>query len=398
MTEINDNYEAEKEYFDKNYNISYYDESLPKPSNELIFQHYVSSCVIYAFLVLLILFNPFYVHIYAKHEAVKMLLIYTYLGYIIFAPIFLFLIKPKTIYASHSIEVMNYLLKIIKRDGLEKDYNSVDFIKWLTPTYKQKQSIILYFIKFFFAPQLILWSVGHFVDFKDTLKVLLHFNNALSAHPIKDTALIIAKYRNLIYLTLFHILYFFDCFVFTIGYCTELTILKNRIRTVEMSALGLFFCLACYPPFNKISSYFVPWNHSETALTLSFSPLSVANWIMYIGALILIFIYVSASIALFTKASNLTNRGTVSIFPYNIVRHPAYATKIGLWCFTSIIMIKFFVLRGDFKTLILYLICMSIWSFIYYMRAITEERHLMLDPEYRAYTKKVKYKFIPFVW
>ena len=32
---------------------------------------------------------------------------------------------------------------------------------------------------------------------------------------------------------------------------------------------------------------------------------------------------------------------------------------------------------------------------MYYMRAITEERHLRRDPEYRAYMKKVPYRFIP---
>ena len=40
--------EQAKEYFNKNYNISYVDESLPTPSNELIFKHYVSSAFIYA--------------------------------------------------------------------------------------------------------------------------------------------------------------------------------------------------------------------------------------------------------------------------------------------------------------------------------------------------------------
>ena len=41
------------------------------------------------------------------------------------------------------------------------------------------------------------------------------------------------------------------------------------------------------------------------------------------------------------------------------------------------------------------LITIAVWAFIYYMRALTEERHLLKDPEYQAYTEKVKYKFIP---
>jgi protein-S-isoprenylcysteine O-methyltransferase Ste14 len=34
-------------------------------------------------------------------------------------------------------------------------------------------------------------------------------------------------------------------------------------------------------------------------------------------------------------------------------------------------------------------------SSIYYMRAITEERHLERDAEYRIYAKKVRYRFVP---
>ena len=41
---------------------------------------------------------------------------------------------------------------------------------------------------------------------------------------------------------------------------------------------------------------------------------------------------------------------------------------------------------------------MSVWSIIYYLRAITEELHLMANPEYIQYCKKTKYMFIPFVW
>jgi protein-S-isoprenylcysteine O-methyltransferase Ste14 len=38
------------------------------------------------------------------------------------------------------------------------------------------------------------------------------------------------------------------------------------------------------------------------------------------------------------------------------------------------------------------------WAFIYYLRAMTEEAHLSADPDYVAYKKEVKYKFIPGIW
>ena len=43
----------------------------------------------------------------------------------------------------------------------------------------------------------------------------------------------------------------------------------------------------------------------------------------------------------------------------------------------------------------LQIVGMFLMSFIYYWRAITEERHLSRDPEYRKYMAKVPYRFIP---
>jgi protein-S-isoprenylcysteine O-methyltransferase Ste14 len=41
---------------------------------------------------------------------------------------------------------------------------------------------------------------------------------------------------------------------------------------------------------------------------------------------------------------------------------------------------------------------MGFWSFIYFLRAVTEERHLSSDPDYLAYCKRVPYRFIPGVF
>jgi protein-S-isoprenylcysteine O-methyltransferase Ste14 len=44
---------------------------------------------------------------------------------------------------------------------------------------------------------------------------------------------------------------------------------------------------------------------------------------------------------------------------------------------------------------VLFVFSISAWIFLYYLRAITEERHLLKDDEYKAYIEKVKYRFIP---
>ena len=41
---------------------------------------------------------------------------------------------------------------------------------------------------------------------------------------------------------------------------------------------------------------------------------------------------------------------------------------------------------------------LSVWTIIYYFRAVTEEKHLIADPDYQDYCKRVQYKFIPYIW
>ncbi len=401
MDEIN---LEEKEYFNRNYNISYYDESLPKPPVKLIFMHYISSALIYSVAVMLMIFNPFYIDIMKKISHSYEILFYVYLSYLLIAPIILFTFKPKTIYASQSIEILNYFAKLIKREGLQTKFSSTEFLEWLKPTYKQQQSMILYFIKFFFAPQIILLSITHlqafYKELSKTFDIIAYtIQSGYDLNFIIKSSKLLVEYRDAIYITLFQLLYFFDCYIFAIGYCTELTLFNNKIRTVDASPLGLFFCLACYEPFSKATTQFIQWKHSELTMNITSNPIELINWIYYTIAITLIALYVSASIALFTKAGNLTNRGTCKSFPYNIVRHPAYSTKIILWWISSTIIIKSFISSDtEFLKILLYILSGITWTFIYYMRAITEERHLSLDPEYRAYVKEVKYKFIPYLW
>jgi protein-S-isoprenylcysteine O-methyltransferase Ste14 len=39
-----------------------------------------------------------------------------------------------------------------------------------------------------------------------------------------------------------------------------------------------------------------------------------------------------------------------------------------------------------------------VWGTIYFLRSVTEERFLMRDPDYVAYCRKVKYRFIPGIY
>lgn len=384
-------------YFNEHYNISYVNPDLPKPDAETIFKHYVSAGLIYGLGAMVLIFNPFYK---TRFENVNLdfvsIIAFLYILYLILAPVFLFIFKPKTVYNSNAVAVLNYLLRIIKRENY-KAKSAVEFLEWLKPNYKESQAMLLFFIKFFFAPQIIVWTIGHYNSCLATYKTIFEANSYFFIDGMLNFKSILVLYRSSVYLFLLNLLFFFDCLVFSIGYCSEIALFKNKIRSVESSFFGLFVCLMCYPPFNAVSGMLVGWSHNEDSFNTLTTDVTL-TWILYLISLGLTFIYVSASIALFTKASNLTNRGTVSIFPYNLIRHPAYISKILLWCVGSFVVIKDFLVVGAFFKIILYIIGAIFWICVYYMRAITEERHLSLDPDYREYMKKVKYRFIPYVW
>ena len=77
------------------------------------------------------------------------------------------------------------------------------------------------------------------------------------------------------------------------------------------------------------------------------------------------------------------NRGIVKRGPYSLIRHPAYISKNLIWILS-------FVFHGASVLGSVIVLCT-----LYYFRAVTEERHLSKDLEYREYMKEVKYRFIP---
>lgn len=176
---------------------------------------------------------------------------------------------------------------------------------------------------------------------------------------------------------------FVDTAVFCVGYLVEAVFLRNRIRSVEPTFLGWIVCLWCYPPFNAVS--FQPFTANAWNISLRLEWLQHEVWTTIGQALITgsWVIFAWASVALGFKASNLTNRGIVTHGPYRFCRHPAYTVKILGWLVGALV----FAEHGALGLVGL--------ALIYFLRAWTEERHLGLDPEYRAYCAKVRYRFVP---
>jgi hypothetical protein len=176
------------------------------------------------------------------------------------------------------------------------------------------------------------------------------------------------------------------------GYVVSSRWIKNTMFSVEPTFVGWFVALSCYPPHNRsIGVYFgTPGEDAFFAIpdhrvVAFFAILSILSFT----------VYTSATVVFGLRFSNLTHRGIITTGPYAYIRHPAYASKnFSWWC----VMLPF-VLWQIWSTKswepVLQIVGMMFMSFFYFWRAITEERHLARDPEYRAYMLKVPYRFIP---
>ena len=175
------------------------------------------------------------------------------------------------------------------------------------------------------------------------------------------------------------------------GYLIEMPGLKNTIRSVDPTLMGWAVALACYPPFNGLTSKILGWEPAHFPQFENPAIHIAAN----LAVLLLMAGYTSTALALNFKASNLTHRGIISHGPYRFVRHPAYICKNISWWIASIPALSVVLETSLWSALLVFASGVG-WTLIYLMRALTEEDHLRkVDSEYDAYCKKVRYRFIP---
>ncbi len=244
----------------------------------------------------------------------------------------------------------------------------------------EKTTILFALVKIFFLPIMLNF-------FFDNINQVVSDFSSLSSSNFSS---FLPFFNNLLFPFIFSILLSLDTIYFVFGYSIESSKLKNVVRSVEPTFFGWIVALICYPPFNDFINRYLGWYADE----YTFFWTKQITFFMRILLLILFGIYVWATLALGAKSSNLTNRGIVSRGPYSIVRHPAYISKNLAWWVSIIPILS---VSGFIKGAII-LGTTATWGFVYYLRAITEERHLIKDPDYQDYCKKVKYRFIPGIY
>lgn len=176
------------------------------------------------------------------------------------------------------------------------------------------------------------------------------------------------------------------------GYIITSRWVNNQTVSAEPTFLGWIVCLISYPPFRIIGGWFYsgPGEHLYSLI-----PNETVRGILGTLMMMSYFFYMLPTIWFGLRFSNLTHRGIIRKGPFALVRHPAYAAKnFGWWVvgFPASLWVGY---NHSWEEGTLYLAGLILLSLVYWTRAITEERHLSLDPDYREYCRKVPYRFIP---
>ncbi|HLC80730.1 MAG TPA: methyltransferase [Candidatus Nanoarchaeia archaeon] len=310
------------------------------------FKLYFSGVLIYGLGLLLIHYSG-YQSLFALKSLTLQTLTYFYLAYLLFSPFYYFLLASDT-------ESKPYI-----------------FLRWLKNSFhscslawqkEERTAFLFLLVKLFFLPAMINFLFNNFNSVLPRIEMLPQF------------------YWYPFFLTL---LFAIDTLIFSVGYAFEFSSWKNKVKSVDPTLLGWLAAILCYPPFNWWLGRYIPWGAND--YVFFWSP--VLTSIFQIFLLFLLVVFVSATISLGLKSSNLTNRGIVTRFPYSIIRHPAYTSKTLIWWLTLLPVVTWPFALG-----------MLFWTAIYYLRAVTEERHLGQDPEYKTYCQKVRYRFIPLIY
>jgi len=99
--------------------------------------------------------------------------------------------------------------------------------------------------------------------------------------------------------------------------------------------------------------------------------------------LLLTSIYALSTVVFGIRFSNPTNRGIITHGPHRFTKHPAYVSKNLPWWLISVP----FISAAGAATAAMHCAILLGVNGIYWLRAKTEERHLMHAPTYRAYAE-----------
>ena len=412
----------------RQYDVGYLDPQLPRATAGQALRHYLASACIYGVALALILSIPQYRNLLSVplHYPPKLLLyvveklidfknipawmysdsqipawklyVYGYYAYLVIAPLIFFLTRPRSLWVSKNLYIVGYLARLARRLCRRPLASDPPGCK---PTYQQQQALAFFFIKLFYGPYIINSTLEGMLNESSFLDNAVP--NLVQLFQKHEPTWIIADHC---YKMLFVLVFILDPLIFAVGYHTESGLLRNKLRYAETNPLHIFVCIMCYPPFNQATFAFFGPSSANYKILIGpdIAHAHPLTWVLRGLAAVFLLLLLAADIFMFTKSSNLTNRGIVTWGPYRLIRHPGYLAKNLFWFMTTIPLFIPNTANPNFSWgYHLWLCAMIVWGLLgwgtlYFLRAITEERFLMRDPDYVAYCQKVKYRFIPGVY
>lgn len=176
----------------------------------------------------------------------------------------------------------------------------------------------------------------------------------------------------------------FDLIIATFGYLCTSRLLGTEVRSTDDTWSGWLVCMICYPPLLMIlraireqvdDLTWEQWLTPDQPVYWVWAAMIVLSWMVY---------WLSTA-SFGVRFSNLTWRGLIAHGPYRYTKHPSYIAKNIYWWLHTVP----FVGVSTFGDLTRNVLGLGFVSLIYYLRAKTEERHLLSFPEYREYCDRI---------
>jgi protein-S-isoprenylcysteine O-methyltransferase Ste14 len=251
-----------------------------------------------------------------------------------------------------------------------------------------KKAVLGLVVKMFFTPLMTVFFCDQFPHLIANVGYLLEG----LPRTIADGYYTHAKFNGDFFNISISLIFSIDVALAWCGYMVSSRWVDNQTASAEPSVLGWMVCISCYPPFQMLLGFYfsAPGEHEVLKFTNQwmitvFTTMMVCSYI----------VYMSATLWFGVRFSNLTNRGIIRKGPFAYIRHPAYASKNFAWWCVMFPAIIYNAQHTGFGLAGMQIVGLVLMTYTYYLRAITEERHLSADPMYLEYCKQVPYRFIP---
>lgn len=230
--------------------------------------------------------------------------------------------------------------------------------------HEQKQLLLAWLVKLFFIPLMYSWLMI-------ATENLLLFNWSMSPGSIIEG--------------LFNYGLAADLLIATTGYIFASRLLSNQVISTDNTWSGWLVCLLCYPPLFSIFQA-VKQQTNDLVWTNWLQPDQVLYWFWAAAVTSTWLVYWLSTLHFGLRFANLSWRGLIDTGPYRFVKHPAYLSKNLYWW---LYLVPFYGVTSGYE-LWRNLLGLTFVSLVYYLRAYTEERHLMQFPEYRDYADRIR--------